>query len=62
MPVLVSNLDLLWNSFNRVNDKLSFNLMAWVILPDHLHLVIDPGEHHISNLLQRIKMSFVALW
>ena len=61
-PVLVDNIDLLWTGFGAVNDKSAFNMMAWVILPDHFHIVIDPKQHDISNILQRIKMSFAALW
>ena len=61
-PILVENIDLLWTGFDAINDKTAFNLVAWVIFPDHFHIVIDPKQHNISNLLQRIKMSFATLW
>jgi len=61
-PVLVDNVDLLWAGFKTVTSKAGFDLMAWVILPDHFHVVIDPKRHGISNILQRIKMSFGVLW
>jgi putative transposase len=61
-PVLIDNVDILWGAFNSVSRKSPFALIAWVILPDHFHIVIDPRQNHISNLLQRIKMSFAAFW
>ena len=61
-PLLVDNIDLVWASLNAVNDRVAFDIMAWVVLPDHFHMVIDPKEHDISNLLQRVKMSFGGLW
>jgi putative transposase len=45
-----------------VKNKATFDIMAWVILPDHFHIAIDPKRHDISNILQRIKMSFGVLW
>jgi putative transposase len=61
-PILIDHIDLLWNVFNKVKNKVTFDIMAWVILPDHFHVVIDPKQHDISNIMQRIKMSFGTLW
>jgi putative transposase len=61
-PVLVDNIDLLWTSFSTIKTKAAYDLIAWVILPDHFHVVIDPKRNNISNVLQRIKMSFGFLW
>jgi putative transposase len=61
-PVLVDNIDLLWTSFGMIQTKTTYDLIAWVILPDHFHVVIDPQRNDISNVLQRIKMSFGFLW
>jgi REP element-mobilizing transposase RayT len=55
-PVLVDNIDLLWTGFKTVRIKVGFDMMAWVILPDHFYIVIDAKRHKISNILQRIKM------
>ncbi len=35
-----------------------FDLIAWVILPEHFHALIDPREGDISKVLQSIKISF----
>ncbi|MFZ5980732.1 MAG: REP-associated tyrosine transposase, partial [Candidatus Zixiibacteriota bacterium] len=31
-----------------------------VILPEHIHFIIDPLSFDVSNIIQRIKMSFAA--
>ncbi len=59
-PLLVTNIDLLWKAFDLCKARRPIELIAWVVMPDHFHLVIDPGEKHISTVLQRIKMSFAA--
>ena len=59
-PLLVANIDLLVNALDACKSRCGFCLIAWVVMPDHIHLVIDPGEMHISPILQRIKMSFAA--
>ena len=36
-----------------------FGLWAWVIMPEHVHLIIAPGEHYsISRILWKIKKPF----
>jgi len=37
-------------------------MSAWVILPDHFHLIIDPLAHSLSSIMQRIKLSFSAAY
>jgi putative transposase len=56
------NVDLFWQALNTLQSRFSFELQAWVILPDHFHFIIDTHGHDISNLLQRLKMSFSALY
>ena len=58
--LLVADIDLLENTLDACKSRCGFDLIAWVVMPDHFHLVIDPGETHISTILQRIKMSFAA--
>ena len=59
-PLLADNADLLWKAIEAVGLRCGFELIAWVIMPDHLHLVIDPGRMPISTVMQKIKMSFAA--
>ncbi|MFH2056089.1 MAG: transposase [bacterium] len=37
-------------------------LLAWCILPDHLHLLLEPGVADVSMLTRRFKLSFAALY
>jgi putative transposase len=61
-PFLLENIDLFWQAINTMRSRFSLELQAWVILPDHFHFIIDTRGHAISNLIQRLKMSFVALY
>jgi putative transposase len=61
-PVLVDNVDLFRAALNAVNVRTPFEIMAWVVLHDHFHFIVDPKQQDISDLLQKIKMSFGALW
>lgn len=60
--ILIEDTALFWQSLKGIKQKQHFELIAWVIIPDHYHLIIDPQGHDISNIIQRIKMSFAALY
>jgi REP element-mobilizing transposase RayT len=36
-------------------DEDSFDLHAWVLMPDHLHLVVQPNELQLVDLMRRFK-------
>jgi putative transposase len=59
-PILTKNVRLLTNAIMSARVKTPFELLAWVIIPDHFHFVIGPSSWDISKLLQTIKMSFGA--
>jgi len=61
-PFLTANVDLFRNAIDVCKSRCGFELIAWVVMPDHFHLVIDPFDTHISTILQKIKMSFAALY
>ena len=52
-PILIDNIDLLRDSFRRTKEKIKFEINAIVILPDHLHMIIQPKE--IKKYLAIIK-------
>jgi putative transposase len=58
IPILVDNSDLLWQALQSVNSNLRFDIVAWVVLPDHFHLVIDPVDNNVSRLMKGVKLSF----
>ena len=62
MPILVDHGDLLMAAITRTRKRVAFELHAWVIVPDHFHIVVDSQSTNISGILQRIKMDFGAHW
>ncbi|MEW5924910.1 MAG: transposase [Candidatus Zixiibacteriota bacterium] len=62
LPILVKHFDLLWKSIENTGRNIEFNMIAWIILPDHFHFVVDPCGHDISNIMQRMKMSFSSYY
>jgi len=57
-PILQEHVDLLLKSIDKHAIATSSDLIAWVILPDHFHLLIQPPDVNISLLMRRIKLSF----
>ncbi len=62
ISILIKYHDMLWRSMSNVFDEHKIELMAWVILPDHLHIMADFDGNDMSNLIQRMKMSFAAFY
>ncbi len=58
--ILIKNRDLFWRSMNNIIKKHDIDLIAWIVLPDHIHLVADFKEYAMSNIMQRMKMSFAS--
>ncbi|MEW5925645.1 MAG: transposase [Candidatus Zixiibacteriota bacterium] len=58
MPFLTEHIDLLFDALNSVKAKMSFYNIAYVVLPDHFHMIIDPLSNDISEIMKRIKLSF----
>ena len=61
-PLLIDNIDLWYDSIRFIKTLKQFELIAWVILPDHLHLIIDYGAGDLSYLMKRTKMKFAGLY
>jgi len=60
MPSLVKNINLLWQSIEKAKGQNSFNIIAWAILPDHFHVIINPHDSNLSEIVKRIKLIFSA--
>ncbi len=54
--------DLIHKSIARCKQRIPFKVIAWTILPDHLHMVLDPGEEDLSDIMHRFKLSFSNLY
>ena len=42
-------------AMTEIKTRFPFELYAYVLLPDHFHLLLRPGDGNISRLLQKIK-------
>ena len=42
----------------NLQTNLDFEIIAWVLLPEHVHMIIDPKDVNISLILKRLKLSF----
>jgi putative transposase len=57
-PILNEHADLFMHSIADLQDKIKFELNAWVVMPDHFHLVIDPINSSLDQVMKRLKLSF----
>jgi putative transposase len=50
---------LLRQVWHRTKERHSFTMIAYVILPDHFHILIQPnGESNFSQIMHSMKMSY----
>lgn len=61
-PILINNIDVFWEAIGHTRAKITFNIKAWVILPDHFHFIIDPIQSDISKIMKGIKLKFFGLY
>ena len=59
-PILVDNFDIWERTFLHPATESNYQLIAWVVLPDHFHIIIDPLENDLSDLMKKGKLSFSA--
>ncbi|MCX6835569.1 MAG: transposase [candidate division Zixibacteria bacterium] len=57
-PILVDMFPAFWHSVEIAQIRQPFDLVAWAVMPDHVHMIIDPKDSDLSNLLRRIKLAF----
>jgi putative transposase len=57
-PLLIDHFDILWQSFESQRRAVNYRLIAWVVLPDHWHALIDPIANDMASLMKKIKLSF----
>jgi len=58
MPILIDHFDLLYGAFDQARQQHRLRLNAWVVLPDHLHMIVETDNQDISALMRRVKLSF----
>ncbi len=57
-PILVSNSKFFSGAVDKAKVSTSFEVLAWVLMPDHYHLIINPFESDIPDIIKKIKLSF----
>jgi putative transposase len=57
-PFLLNHEEMLLQSLYRSETKFNRELIAWVILPEHFHLLVDLSSDNISSFMHWIKQSF----
>ena len=57
--ILINNIDLIRESFKQTKEKIKFEIDAIVILPNHLHMIIQPEKNKTyPEIIKRIKVNF----
>ena len=59
IPILCDNSDLFWLSMRYTNERINFENLAWVILPDHFHLLIDVRKNNISEIISKSFLVYI---
>ena len=60
--MLIDNIDLFWKAYEPTCGITDMNLIAWAILPDHMHMLIEPRSNNLSDLMKRLKQKFSGLY
>ncbi len=59
-PILANHANSLLDIIEEYKNKIRFEIIAWVIMPDHFHIIIDPKRNNLSDIMKRIKISFAC--
>jgi len=62
VPILVENIDLYHIAIGRTCKRFDLDIIAWVVLPDHLHLLLNPKINNLSNVMKVFKQDFGFLY
>ena len=55
--------EVMLGQLERAREELDFALLAFVLMPDHVHLIVVPSEAaDLSRIMQTIKGRFARLW
>lgn len=61
-PILVDNVELLWKAYAATIAVSGAETIAWAVMPDHFHLIIDPRDQNLSSITKRFKLKFSGLY
>ncbi len=60
-PFLAQHSDVFLEALNRQSSKHNAKIHAWVILPDHFHLLIELDGTPLPKFIQSLKLSFTNM-
>jgi putative transposase len=55
---LVDYVDLFHDAITVTLKRTKFEIAAWVIMPDHFHIIIETENENPSDIMRRLKLSF----
>jgi putative transposase len=58
LPILNQHAELLARAVQKTREKSRFAVIAWVVLPDHIHAVLHTPHGDTSRIVQQVKLSF----
>ncbi len=61
-PLLVEHIDIFQRAYAAIIDRSGAESIAWVVLPEHFHLITDPHDRDFSSLMKRFKLKFSGLY
>lgn len=59
---MVENVDLYHKAIDHTCRRLGVDISAWVVLPDHLHMLIDSKQINLSKVIKIFKQDFGYLY
>jgi len=60
--LLIENIDLFRTTLNKMAEKYNISIDAWVVHPDHFHLILSPAENILDDFMHDFKLSFGSLF
>ncbi len=60
--ILVEHIDLYYIAQRRAIERFDLQIIAWVVLPDHEHVIIDPKGSDLAQVLKVCKQDFGFLY
>jgi putative transposase len=60
--IITKNIDLFYTALGRAGENHKFATIAWVVLPEHFHLVIETDGRNLSDIIKAIKQGFGLLY
>lgn len=60
--ILDVNPRLLLRAVCRARKSSRFDVLAWVVLPDHIHAIFEAPNADVPRIMQQIKLSFSLQW